>query len=117
MKFALDDYIDEYIKEADPFKNNTLKDIVNMLALDTRLYNASNPLTVVSIQYRNRNDVIKRFPVFTDAGWYDKFYPSHKTDKYGRTKPLDESSRGMPEIVHVNLKLADIIEDIRFLEE
>jgi hypothetical protein len=108
---------DEYDMDVDPFINYSIKDIVNMLALNLSSFNENQPLTAVSIRYKNRGDVIKRFPVFPDAGWYDKFYPSDKDDKYGRTKSLDKSLKNMPEIVHENLKLADVIEDIRFLEE
>jgi len=61
--------------------------------------------------------VFIRFPVFTDAGWYDKFQPTDKQDNYGRTKSLDPSLKSMPEVVHINLKLADVIEHIRFLKE
>ena len=71
----------------------------------------------MSIRYKNRNDISKRYPVFPDAGWYDKFYPAEPDDKYGRTKSLAPSFKGMPEIVHENLKLADVIEEIEFLEE
>jgi hypothetical protein len=108
---------DEDEPASDPFLNNNIEDIINMLALDTSVFKKNEPLTAVSIRYRNRDDVKKRFPVFTDAGWYGKFYPSERDDKYGRTKPLDKAVKGMPEIVHENLKLADVIEDIRFLEE
>ena len=108
---------DENDMEADPFVDFSLRDIVNMLALDTNVFAESKPLTAVSIRYKNENDVLKKFPVFPDAGWYDKFHPSDKDDKYGRTKSLDPSLKNMPEIVHENLKLADVIEDIRFLEE
>lgn len=106
---------DEDEPASDPFGDNNIEDIINMLALDRSAFRKDEPLTAVSIRYRNRDDVIKRFPVFIDAGWYDKFHPPGKNDKYGRTKPLDESFKGMPEIVHKNLKLSDIIEEIRFL--
>lgn len=109
---------DENDMESDPFINDALKDIVNILALwDTNLYKEEQLTTAVSIRYRNRDDIIKRFPVFTDAGWYDKFHPSDKEDRYGRTKSLDPSLKSMPEVVHKNLKLSDVIENIRFLEE
>jgi hypothetical protein len=108
---------DEYDMDADPFVNYSIKDIVNMLALNLSSFNENKPLTAVSIRYKNRDDFVKRFPVFPDAGWYDKFYPSDEDDKYGRTKSLDQSLKNMPEIVHENLKLADVIKDIWFLEE
>ena len=104
--------------EVDPFKGYRLLDIMNMLALDKRsAFKEGLPLTAVSIRYRNLNDVVKRFPVFPDAGWYDKFYPSPGNDRYGKTKSLDSELKSMPEIVHENVKLADVIEDIEFLEE
>jgi hypothetical protein len=43
--------------------------------------------------------------------------PSDENDKYGRIKPLDKSLPGMPEVVHENLKLAEVIEEIHFLKE
>jgi hypothetical protein len=84
---------------------------------DTNLYKEEQLTTAVSIRYRNRDDIIKRFPVFTDAGWYDKFHPSGKEDRYGRTKSLDPKLKSMPEVVHKNLKLVDVIENIQFLKE
>jgi len=103
--------------EIDPLIDNSLPDIVNMLALHIDAYQNTRPLTAVSIRYRNKDDIIKRFPVFVDAGWHDKFYPADEGDKYGRTRSLDPSLKSMPEVIHENLKLADVIEDIRFLEE
>jgi hypothetical protein len=108
---------DENDMEADPFERHTIKGIIGMLALNQRLLRKDKPLTAVSIRYKNKDDILKRFPVFTDAGWYDKFYPSEKQDKYGRTKPLDKSLKSMPEVVHENLKMADVIEEIRFLKD
>jgi hypothetical protein len=109
---------DENDMESDPFIDDVLKDIINMLALwDTRLYKEEQPITAVNIRYRNKDDITKRFPVFTDAGWCDKFQPSDTQDNYGRTKSLDPSLKSMPEVVHKNLKLADVIEHIRFLKE
>jgi hypothetical protein len=108
---------DEDEMEADPFINCGIKDIVNMLALDTSSFIEDQPLTAVSIRYKNKDDILKRYPILTDAGWHDKFYPPDKNDAYGRTKPQDKSLKGMPEIVHENLKLARMLEDIRFLEE
>jgi hypothetical protein len=107
---------DENNMEVDPFVNYDIKDIVSMLALNTAYLN-NRPITAVNIRYRNRDDLVKRFPVFVDAGWYDKFYPSDEDDKYGRTKSLNSSLKNMPEVVHENAILADIIEGIRFLEE
>jgi hypothetical protein len=109
---------DEGDPDADPFKKYKLNDVINMLALDKEsAFKENRPLTAVSIRYKNKDDVLKRFPIFPDAGWNDKFYPSGKDDKYGRTKSLDPLLKNMPEIVHKNLKLAEVIEDIRFLEE
>ncbi len=111
---------DEGDSEADPFKEAKLNDVINMLALaldKKSSFKENRPLTAVSIRYKNRDDVLKRFPIFPDAGWNDKFYPSGKDDKYGRTKSLDPLLKNMPEIVHENLKLVEVIEDIRFLEE
>jgi len=109
---------DESEPEADPFKKYKLNDVINMLALEKKsAFKEIRPLTAVSIRYKNKDDVLKRFPIFPDAGWNDKFYPSRKDDKYGRTKSLDPLLKNMPEIVHENLKLAEVIEDIRFLEE
>ena len=101
--------------EVDPFKQCNLDDIVNMLALDISWYKEKKPLRAVKIRYTNEKAVIKRFPVFTDAGWSDRFYPAKKNDKYGRTKPLIRTFKGMPEIVHENLKLGKVIVDIDFL--
>ncbi len=106
---------DEDNMEADPFQDCSIKDIVNMLALNTGSFRDNQPLTAVSIRYKNRDDVLKRFPAFPDAGWYDGFYPSEKDDNYGRTKSREPSLKSMPEIVHENLRLTDVIEEIRFL--
>jgi hypothetical protein len=107
---------DENAPGVDPFKKYKLDDIVNMLALDISRYKENKPLGAVKIRYRNKEDVIKRFPVFTDAGWNDRFFPAKKNDKYGRTKPFDGTFKGMPEIVHENLRLAKVIVDIDFLK-
>jgi hypothetical protein len=107
---------DENALGVDPFKKYNLDDIVNMLALDTSRYKENKPLGAVKIRYKNKEDVIKRFPVFTDAGWNDRFYPAKKNDNYGRTKPLNETFKGMPEIVHENMQLAKVIVEIDFLE-
>jgi hypothetical protein len=103
--------------EVDLFANDDIKDVVSMLALNICNLNKDRPITAVNIKYRNKYDIVKRFPVFTDAGWYDKFYPSDKKDKYGRTKSLDPSLKNLPEVVHENLRLVDVIEEIRFLRE
>jgi hypothetical protein len=104
--------------EADPFENYGLDDVISMLALDRRsIFKENKPSTSVVIRYRNEDYFLKKFPVFPDAGWYDKFFPSRDADKYGRTKSLDPELKNMPEIVHENLRLADVIEKIRFLKE
>ncbi|MGD2086779.1 MAG: hypothetical protein PVH61_11400 [Candidatus Aminicenantes bacterium] len=107
---------DENDPEVDPFKKYNLDDIVNMLALDISGYKENKPLGAVKIRYKNKQDVIKRFPVFTDAGWNDRFHPSNEKDNYGRTKSLDGTFKGMPEIVHENMQLAVVIVEIDFLE-
>ena len=107
---------DENVTDVDPFKKCSLDDIVNMLALDISWYKEKKPLRAVKIRYTNEKTVIKRFLVFTDAGWNDRFYPAKKNDKYGRTKPLNRTFNGMPEIVHENLKLGKVIVDIDFLK-
>jgi hypothetical protein len=103
--------------EADPFIDCTLKDIVNILALDISSFSKDQPLTAISIRYRNNDEVKKRYPAFPDAGWCNNFHPPEKYDKYGRTRPLDNWHKGIPEIVHENLRLAEVVEQIRFLEE
>lgn len=108
---------DENDMEAYPFENYTIDEIICMLALNKSLLPEDQKLTAVCIRYENKDGILKKFPVFIDAGWCDKFYPPDKLDKYGRTKPLDESVKSMPEVVHENLKMKDVIEEIRFLEE
>jgi hypothetical protein len=108
---------DEYDLNVEPLLNTGIKEIINLLALNCSSFDEDEPLTAVSIRYSNKDDVPKRYPVFPDAGWYTRFYPSDENDKYGRTKPLKDTLKGMPEIVHENLKLADVIEGIRFLKE
>ncbi|MCP4157292.1 MAG: hypothetical protein GY757_56805 [bacterium] len=122
LKLSLRDVVfatfDEKNPEADPFRNYCLKDIVNMLALDDRSkFKEKHPMTAVCLRYINRDDMINRYPAFPDAGWNDKFYPSEEDDKFGRTRSLDPSLINMPEIVHENLDMADVIEEIRFIEE
>ena len=121
---TFNEIIEELKKETDKgesfkcaFINCGIKDIVNMLALGSGSFVEDQPLTAVSIRYKNKDDILKRYPILTDAGWHDKFYPSDKNDAYGRTRPQDKSLKGMPEIVHENLKLARVLDDIRFLEE
>jgi len=106
----------ENVTDVDPFKKCSLDDIVNMLALDISWYKEKKPLRAVKIRYTNEKAVIKRFPVFTDAGWNDRFHPAKKDDNYGKTKPTDDTFKGMPEIVHENLKLGKVIVDIDFLK-
>lgn len=108
---------DEDKPASDPFLNNNIEEIINRLALEKNVFKENECLTAVSIRYKNEDNILKRFPAFTDAGWYDKFYPSENHDNYGRTKPQDESFGSVPEIVHENLRLADVIDEIRFLEE
>lgn len=103
--------------EADLFVNRSIRDIIDMMALDSTVFLQEESLTAVCIRYRNRHDITKRFPVFIDAGWHDKFHPCKKEDKYGWTKPLRAGLNPRPEIVHENSKLADVIVGIQFLEE
>jgi hypothetical protein len=107
----------EYNMEANPFENCSLQDSIDRLAMDSTAFWGKRFLTAVCIRYHNRHDIIKRFPVFTDAGWHDKFYPCQEDDRYGKTKPLKAGLKSMPEIVHKNLKLADVIVEIQFLKE
>lgn len=108
---------DEDNMKANPFANCSLRDIIDRLALDTAEFWQEDLLTAVSFRYYNRHDIIKRFPVFTDAGWCYTFCPCKKDGDYGETKPLNPLLKPMPEIVHKNLKLADIIVEIQFLKE
>jgi hypothetical protein len=121
FKLSLRDVVfttfDERDMEMDPFTDRTLKDILNILALDVSPYSKDKPLTAIYIRYMSKDEVKKRYPVFPDAGWLNKFYPPDENDKYGRTKPLDKSHKGMPEIVHENLRLAEVIKYIGFIEE
>ena len=121
MKLSSDTVVfatfDEKRKDANPFLHHKIIDIINRLTLDKDAFERDVPITAVKIRYKDTKDMDKRFPTFIDAGWYDKFYPAKKSDKYGRTRSLDPLLEGMPEIVHENIKLADVIEDIDLLED
>lgn len=108
---------DEEVPNRFPFTGYKVRQIVNMLALDTNILKNEQPLNAVILRYKNRNSILKRFPVFPDVGWYDGFYPADVNDLYGRTRSLEPSLKDMPEVVHENLELADVIEDISFLKE
>ncbi len=108
---------DEENMEADPFNNCTVNDILNMLGKDKRNFKKGESLSAVKIRYRNQNNWEKKFPIFPDAGWYDKFFPSKENDKYGRTQSLDPKRKGLPEIVHENVKFSEITQDIEFIED
>ena len=108
---------DENNLENDPLTDYNVRDIINMLALDKNSFNKGELLSAVKIKYRNPDGIEKKFPIFPDAGWYDKFFPSEGNDKYGRTRSLDPSLKNMPEIVHQNLKISEVMEDIEFLED
>ena len=109
---------DEHHKNKDPFLNRKVIEIINMLALDKHVFDKGEPYTAVKIRYRNNEDIEKRYPTFIDAGWRDTFWPVNKDDKYGRTKSLDPSLPGMPELVHENIKLSHVeIEDFALLED
>jgi hypothetical protein len=108
---------DEQDMVNDPFSNHKVKDIISMIGKDRSSFNEGEPLSLVKIRYKNKPNIEKKFPIFLDAGWYDKFYPAKKNDKYGRTKSLDPSLKNMPEIVHQNLTISEVTEDIRFLED
>jgi len=107
---------DEEQPDEDPFINSKVNDIINMLALDIDEFREGEPLTVIKVRYKNIENIEKRYPIFFDTGWYDKFYPSDKDDKYGRTRSLDASLKDMPEIVHENLKISDTAVDIQLLK-
>jgi hypothetical protein len=108
---------DQGNKEGNPFLNAKVIDIINMLALDKNTFEEDEPFTAIKIRYKNSGDYDNRYPTFIDSGWYDKFYPAGKNDNYGRTRSLDPSLPDMPEIVHINLKMTGIIEDVRFLQD
>lgn len=109
---------DEQSKSRDPFLNRNVIEIINMLALDKHGFEKGEPYTAVKIRYKNSEDIKKRYPTFIDAGWRDTFWPADKYDKYGRTRSLDPSLSGMPELVHENIKLSHVeIEEFVLLEE
>ena len=108
---------DENDPEDDPFRNHSVKDILNRLGKGISSFNEGESLNAVKIRYKNLVNIEKKFPVFLDAGWYDKFFPAKRDDKYGRTRSLDSSLEGMAEIVHRNLKISDITDDIQLLED
>jgi hypothetical protein len=101
----------------DPLVNYKVIDIINMLAFSIDNFREGEPLTAIKLKYRNKKNIEKKFPIFFDAGWYDRFYPSDKNDKYGRTRSLDKKLKNMPEIVHENLKISEVTEDIEFLKD
>ena len=102
----------------DPFENRKVIEIINMLALDKDVFNTDEPYSAVKVRYRGGVDLEKRYPTFSDAGWWDTFFPADKNDNFGRTKSLDPSLPGMPEVVHRNMKFSDVsIEDFDFLED
>jgi hypothetical protein len=88
-----------------------------MLALDRSVFKKGEPLTALKVRYENIENIEKRYPIFFDAGWYDKFYPSEKNDKYGRTRSLDSSLKNMPEIAHENLKISEVGVNIELLKD
>ncbi len=108
---------DEEDPESDPFANCKVEDIINMIGKDRSNFDKGEPLSAIKVRYRNQSDIEKRFPIFIDAGWYDKFYPSEKDDKYGRTRSLEPVLKNMPEITHKNVTFAEVTEDIELLEE
>ena len=108
---------DEQDMVNDPFSNHKVKVIISMIGKDKSSFNEGEPLSLVKIRYKNKPDIEKKFPIFLDAGWYEKFYPAKKNDKYGRTKSFDPSLKNMPEIVHQNLTISKVTEEIRFLED
>jgi hypothetical protein len=109
---------DEQYKNKDPFLKRKVIEIINMLALDKYVFDEGEHYTAVKIRYRNSEDIEKRYPTFIDAGWRDTFWPADKNDKYGRTKSLDLSLPGMPELIHENIKLSHVeIEEFEFLED
>ena len=108
---------DEDNLELDPFVDKKVNDIISMLALDRSVFKKGEPLTALKVRYENVENIEKRYPIFLDAGWYDKFYPADKDDKYGRTKSLDSSLKNMPEIAHDNLKISDVGVNIELLKD
>jgi hypothetical protein len=116
-KNTFDEIFDEDEPGNDPFANHKVIDIINMLALPSKEFAEGEPKSAIKLKYRNMKNIQKKFPVFFDPGWYDKFFPSDKNDKYGRSKSLDKSLRNMPEVVHENLKISEVTENIEFLKD
>jgi hypothetical protein len=108
---------EEKRKDGNPFLKNSVEEIIHRLALNRNVFKENESLSAVKIRYKNKENVEKRYPTFNDAGWNDKFYPAEIDDHYGRTKSLNPRLEGMPEMVHKNLKLADVVQDIEFLED
>jgi hypothetical protein len=108
---------DEKRKDGNPFLKNNVAEIIDRLALNKNIFRENEVPTAVKIRYKNREDAEKRFPTFVDAGWYDKFFPAKSDAEYGRTKPLSPGLHGMPEVVHENLRLVDVMEDVELLED
>jgi hypothetical protein len=109
---------DEKNKDRDPFLDCKVIEIIDRLALDKDVFDQDEPYTAVKVRYSKGEDFDKRYPIFIDAGWWDKFFPAEIDDNYGRTRSLDPSLPGMPEVVHENMKLSDvIIEEFEFLED
>ncbi len=108
---------DERKKDENLFSNHKVIDIINMLALDRDTFEEGEIYSAVKIRYRNSEGFENRYPTFIDAGWWDRFYPSAKDDKFGRTKSLDPALPNMPEVVHENVNISEVLEDIDFLED
>lgn len=141
MEQTLNTCIDAYIEQAPPPRDiktaQHLKSVIPMTKhLETSTFSHFNdallqentktdfkdafltvsPRFVLKGNIINRESFTKRFPTFIDAGWWDKFYPARENDRYGRTKCLDGSSQGMPEIVHPNLRIPEVLETVEVLE-
>jgi hypothetical protein len=108
---------DERKENEDLFSNHKVIDIINMLALDRDTFEEGEIYSAVKVRYRNSERFENRYPTFIDAGWWDRFYPSAKDDDFGRTKSLDPALPDMPEVVHENVKISQVLEDIDFLED
>lgn len=108
---------DDRKKDEDLFSNHKLIDIINMLALDRDTFEEGEIYSAVKVRYRNSERFENRYPNFIDAGWWDRFHPSEKDDDFGRTKSLDPALPDMPEVVHENVKISEVLEDIDFLED
>ncbi len=109
---------DEKDKDKDPFLQHNVKEIIDMLALDTDAFDDDEPYTAVKLRYKNDEGFEKKYPVFVDAGWRDTFFPAGKDDNYGRTRKRSDESPCMPEVVHKNKKLSEVtVESFGFLED